>query len=93
MSMRKVYTKTSGLPTGASLVETIIVAHSLNLRMLAEKFSIREEGFLDLENERELVLSRPQIFKCDSEQVRKIAGAKKGERVFVIRQTHQENHI
>ena len=91
--MRKVYSKSTGLPSGASLVETIIVAHSLNLRMLAEKFSIREEGFLDLENERELVLSPPKIFKCDSEQIRRIAGAKKGEKVFVVRQEHQENYI
>ena len=91
--MRKVYSKSTGLPSGASLVETIIVAHSLNLRMLAEKFSIREEGFLDLENQRELVLTRPKIYRCSSEKIRKIANAKKGEKVFVIRQEHQENYI
>lgn len=91
--MRKVYVKKSGRSDGSLLLETIIVAHALNHKTLDLKFGIREEGFLDRENERELTLSKPKIFVCRSEEVRKIAQAQQGEKVFVVRQIHQENHV
>lgn len=91
--MRKVYIKKKGQPDGSLLVETVIVAHSLNHKTLDTKFGIREEGFLDLPNERELTLSKPKIFVCKNDKVRRIVQAQAGENVFVVRQVHQENWI
>lgn len=91
--MRKVYTKSSSKPDGSLLVETVIVANSLNHRTLDEKFGIREEGFLDYQNERELVLSQPKIYVCKNDKVRNITKARAGERVFIVRQLHQEYSI
>jgi hypothetical protein len=93
LSMRKLFTKKSGQSDGSLLVETVIVAHSINSQILDEKFSIREEGFLDLANERELILSRPKIYVCNNSTIRNIAQAQAGEKVFVVRQVHQENWI
>jgi hypothetical protein len=91
--MRKVYVKRSGQLDGSLLLQTILVGHSINHKTLDAKFGIREEGFLDLENERELTLSKPEIFVCNSSRVRKILNAKSGEKVFVIKQVHKENFI
>lgn len=91
--MRKVYTKKTNQADGSTLVETIIVAQNLNHKSLEAKFGIREEGFLDRKEMRELTLSEPKIYRCDSTAIRSLAGVQKNERVFVVRQTEKEDYI
>lgn len=91
--MRKIHTKHTKLNDGSVLVENVIVAHSLNLKTLSEKFCIREEGFLDLSREIECILSQPKIYRCNSTAIRNLVNAQKGETVFVVRQVHSEHFV
>ena len=91
--MRKLFNRSIKQEDGSVLVENIFVGNSISTRTLDEKFGIREEGFYDRENEIELTLSAPKIFRCDSTAIRAIAQAKANERVYVVRQIHSEKFV
>lgn len=88
--MKKLHTKSTKIDDNSTMVETIILAQGLSTRTLDRKFGIREEAFYNRDTNTELTLSRPQIFKCDSTFIRKVAGANSNERVYVVRQIHSE---
>jgi hypothetical protein len=88
--MKKLHTKSTKINEFSTMVETIILAQGLSTRTLDRKFGIREEAFYDSKENRELTLSAPIIYKCDSTFIRKVAGAKSNERVYVVRQIHSE---
>lgn len=91
--MRKAWTKQIPQADGSTKAQTCILAPSLNLKTLDRKFGIREEGFLDTENRRELVCEEPRIFLCNSVEIRSLVKAQSWERVFVVEQVQREYPI
>ena len=93
LSMRRIAKKSSAQTDGTVLFQTIVVAHSINLKTVEQVLGIRAESFYNQVEQIELLLSKPTIQVCDTDAVRKLAGAKQGEKVFIINQIHSERFI